>query len=154
MGVGLGAILLISAVLIVVWAVRRTLEGAALRKAQALAAAGQHDAALREALTAERRWSFNTAHDVRSTRVAALDRLEQIVRFTSEQVQAIGRPIDSNRIMTLIRDLRLLLGTKEHYKWGNNQALEEPFKGQVGPLMAQLELERKAHREACSVPVG
>jgi len=150
MGLGLGLVLIVSFVLIILYAVRRSLEGAALRKASQLAAQGQPALALRELLKAEEHWGFNTAHDVRSTRVAALDRLGSIVQLAQELTRALGRPIDIQEITYAIESLRGLLGTKAHYSWGSDASLKSEFKVHLQPLMGQLGAARGRLRAACS----
>jgi hypothetical protein len=147
---GLGFFLLVAFILSVLWVIRRGIESAAFRAAEKAAGQGQHAQAIREVLKAEQRWGFNTAHDVRSTRVAALDRLDKLVRFACAQAEALGRPIDAREVGMTTHHLRHLLGTKEHYSWGSETSLKGEFKQHVGPLMAQLTGARQRFRAACS----
>ena len=149
-GLGFGTFLFIVFLIIVFYAVKRGREGAAFRNAERLAAAGQPGQAIRAVLSAEERWGFNTAHDVRSTRIAALDRLEKMVSLAAAQAQAMGRPIDPTEVLTFINHLRHLLGTKEHYSWGSNAALKSEFKQHIEPLIGQLTMARGRFRAACS----
>jgi hypothetical protein len=150
MALGLGLALAIAFILTVLYAIQRSMEGAAFRKAQKLAAEGQPELALRAVLGAMASWGFNTAHDVRSTRVAALDRLDAMARLAVEQAHALGRSIAAQDLATTIQHLRHLLGTKEHYSWGSDQSLKSEYKVHLAPLMAQLRACREQLRAACT----
>ena len=153
-GLGIGLFLVIAVIIIVIYAVRRSMEGAAFRKAEQLAAQGDHAGALRAIMSAEGSWGFNAAHDVRSTRVAALDRLDQMMRLAYAQSCALGRPVDLNEVGTLIQQLRHLLGTKEHYSWGSDASLKGEYKQYMQPMIGQLHAARARFRAACTGILG
>ena len=141
-------------VLIVIYFVRRGKAGAALKKAEQLAAQGDHAGALKAASSAVHTWSFNTAHDTLSTRVAALDRLTTIVDLIARESQAMSRPIDVASAKKTLAELRALLGNQDNYRWGSNVNLKEEFTVDSQMLINDLDAERAALRISANELAG
>jgi hypothetical protein len=154
MGFGVGVFLIVAMVMIIVYAIRRSLEGAAYRSAITLATQGQPVESLRKLIDAESRWGFNTAHDVMSTRLAALERLQSMVHLAYEQTQLIGRPIDVREVVAMIQQCQQLFGTKEHYSWGSNATLKSQYRGYVSPMVMQLHAARRRFITQVQAAIG